>query len=410
MRDIALLHYAAPPVIGGVESVIGHHAQLMTRHGHRVRVVAGRGEAPGPSVRFIRIPRADSRHPDVLAVKAELDAGLVTPAFETLVAHLVDELARALQGADLVIAHNVCSLHKNLALTAALRQVCERSAALQLICWHHDLAWTSARYRAELHAGWPWELLRSDWPEARPRHVVISALRQRELSALFGLPTARIRVIPSGLDAAEFLNIGPDTRTLAEQLDLYAADPLLLLPVRITRRKNIELALRVLACLRETEPRAALVVTGPPGPHNPNNASYFDALRALRAELGLSTAVHFLAEVTAALLPDTVIADLYRLADALFFPSREEGFGIPILEAGLVRLPIYCAAIPALQELARDEATYFPPDGAPAEIAAALRADLLQNPTVRLRRRVRREFSWAGVYAAHIAPLIEELS
>ncbi|MBI3739501.1 MAG: glycosyl transferase family 1, partial [Chloroflexi bacterium] len=41
---ITLLHYAALPIIGGVESVMGHHARLMTDAGHQVRVIAGRGE------------------------------------------------------------------------------------------------------------------------------------------------------------------------------------------------------------------------------------------------------------------------------------------------------------------------------------------------------------------------------
>ena len=67
--NIALLHYSAPPVIGGVESVIGHHARLMARAGHTVRVIAGRGEQADPQVDFILIPLLDSRHPDILAIK-----------------------------------------------------------------------------------------------------------------------------------------------------------------------------------------------------------------------------------------------------------------------------------------------------------------------------------------------------
>ena len=73
MTKIALLHYSAPPVVGGVESVLGHHARLLADAGHEVRIVAGRGEQIDPRIPFIHLPMADSRHPEVLAVKAELD-------------------------------------------------------------------------------------------------------------------------------------------------------------------------------------------------------------------------------------------------------------------------------------------------------------------------------------------------
>src|SRR5207247_11073061 len=63
-------------------------------------------------------------------------------------------------------------------------------------------------------------------------------------------------------------------------LELFEADPLLLLPVRMTRRKRIELAIDALAELRRTHPRAALVVTGGPGAHNPTNVTYERELAA----------------------------------------------------------------------------------------------------------------------------------
>ena len=162
--DIVLVHYSAPPVVGGVESVLGHHARLMADAGHNVRILAGRGAQVDPRIPFMQVPQADSRHPDVLALKAELDDGRVPPAFDELVNQLAEELKRAIGKPDFVICHNVCSLSKNLALTAALQRVFEKQERLRPILWHHDLAWTTPRYRDELHDGYPWDLLRTDWP------------------------------------------------------------------------------------------------------------------------------------------------------------------------------------------------------------------------------------------------------
>lgn len=412
---IALLHYAAPPVVGGVEQVIGQHARLLAAHGFQVRLVAGRGAMVVPRVRFVRAPLVDSRHPAVLAAKRSLDKGRVPADFSALSAQIESELREALAGVDVVIAHNVCSLHKNLALTAALRRLCAQPAAPRLILWHHDLAWTTPRYRAELYPGWPWSLLREQWPEVQAQHVVVSETRRQELVVLLGLAVEQVVVAPSGVDVAAFYKLSPETVRLRQDLGLAQADPLLLLPVRITRRKNIELALRSVAALRQQAPGATLVVTGPPGPHNPANQAYLAELRTLRAALGLrgrdgdsaDIGVHFLAEHVDGYLPDAVIADFYRLADAMLLPSREEGFGIPVLEAALSGLPIFCADIPPLRALAGPDATYFASDADPASVAACILERLQTDPATRLRRRIRQDYTWERIFTQHIRPLLQ---
>jgi glycosyltransferase involved in cell wall biosynthesis len=402
---IILLHYSAPPVVGGVESVLGHHARLMADAGHDVRIVAGRGAQMDPRIPFMLIPLFDSLHPDILAVKAELDKGIVPPKFSSLVETLSDELNKSTVGSDLVIAHNVYSLHKNLALTAALKNLVAKSARPRLILWHHDLAWTAPRYQSELHAGYPWDLLRTHVQGVC--HVVVSEMRQRELADLLNIQTEQITVVPNGVDLSQFFKLESQTQAFVKQLDLMAAAPLLLIPVRITSRKNLELALKALAQLRKRWPQAMLVVTGPLGPHNPNNLQYFKHLQVLRSELGLDHTAHFLAEFSEAYLPDAVIADFYRLADALFLPSLEEGFGIPILEAGVEGLPVFCSDIPTLRALGGDEAMYFSSKANAEDVADLIIENLSSHPQYQMRIRVRQRYTWESIYDEHIAPLLK---
>lgn len=434
MSNIALLHYSAPPIVGGVESVLAQQARLMRQAGHTVRIIAARGAAPSADIAFASLPLIDSRHPRVLAAKADLDRGQIPADFAVLVDDIAIQLAAALREVDVLIAHNVCSLNKNLALTAAIQRLTpplpplpspddssivvgspkgcfakgaggEGAQLPRVILWHHDLAWTTPRYRSELHAGYPWDLLRTDWGA---QHVVVSELRQRELADLLRIPLEAITIVPNGVDVSAFYKLEATTRDLIERLDLLSAAPILLLPVRITPRKNIELALRTLAELRRDFPQACLIVTGPLGPHNAANVDYFARLTRLRAELNLSGAAHFLAELIDGYLPDEVIADFYRLADALILPSREEGFGIPVIEAAFSHLPIFCADIPPLRALGSHDVTYFSPDDDPAAVAALLAEHFQQDGVSRWAMRARRAFSWARVYADHIAPLLME--
>ena len=401
---IAILHYSVPPVVGGVESVIAHHARLMAADGHSVCLIAGRGESLGEEIPLNSIPLTDSLHPRVLAVQERLNIGVVTSEFDSLRDDLINQLQAALGDQDILIAHNVCSLNKNLALTAALHTLHTAQKLPCLILWHHDLAWKMPRYLPELHDGYPWDLLRTSWGNAQ--HVVVSELRRKELAGLMKLEASSVPVIPNGVDAVRFYKLEPQTQTLLDQTRLLESAPVLLLPVRLTRRKNIELALYTLAELHKEFSHAALVVTGPLGPHSINNQGYLEALTNLRDQLGLQGSIHFLAELVDSFLPDEVIADFYRIADALLLPSREEGFGIPLIEAAFSHLPAFCADIPPLRDLGLNDAYFFSPDEDPAIIANTIAKYFQSALPARLAMRARATFRWEAIYQQYIAPLL----
>ncbi|MEI8132334.1 MAG: glycosyltransferase [Leptolinea sp.] len=400
---IAIMHYAALPIVGGVESVIASHSRLISSAGHKVRVLAGRGETTDAVCPIELLPLIDSRHPRAMKVKASLDAGTIPDDFAPLVAQIQLELERALQGIDLVIAHNVASLNKNLALTAALYNISQKPGSPQLILWHHDLAWTTPRYQPELYDGYPWDLLRTAWPNVT--QVVVSDERKKEFCALTRLPVDAVQVIPAGIDLPEFLNLNQQVRSLSRQLNLLQAAPLLLTPVRITKRKNLELAIETTAHLREHLPAASLVITGPLGAHNSANQDYLIKLVSLRKMLGVEGSVHLMAEHVPDGLEMESVAGFYRLADALFLPSQEEGFGIPILEAGITRLPIFCSDLPQLKALAGSWASYFNPDDKPGKIARLIAQNLTENSSYNLRMHIRSAFTWEAIYQTRMAPL-----
>jgi glycosyltransferase involved in cell wall biosynthesis len=402
---IALIHYSAPPIVGGVETVLARQAQQFERAGHSVVVLAGRGQQWHARIPVTVIPQMDSRHPQVLKLRAALDAGQVPPEFDAFSAQLEADLRAALAGAGAVVLHNVASLPMNLALTAALYRISQSPGAPVFLLWHHDLAWTAERYAGQLSPGYPWDLLRTAWPGAR--QVVVSETRREELAGLMHIDPRGVAVVPAGLDLPEFLALPPTLLPILTHTHLDQRAPILLAPVRIVRRKNLELAITTLAALRAHLPDAVLVITGPPGAHNPANSGYLRELQQLRATLRLENAVYLMAEFAPEGLPDADVAALYRLADALFLPSRDEGFGIPLLEAGLAYLPMFCSDIPALRALAGDSALYFSPDADPLALAALVRDRLQSDPIYRHRARVRQNYTWEAVYQKQIAPLLE---
>jgi glycosyltransferase involved in cell wall biosynthesis len=147
-------------------------------------------------------------------------------------------------------------------------------------------------------------------------------------------------------------------------------------------------------------------VTGPVDPHREAGHDYLARLLTLRSRLSLDDVAWFLATEPSGVPSDAVVNDLYRLSDVLFMPSRDEGFGLPILEAAVHRLPIVCADLPPLRDLAGEAALYAGPDDDPTVSAKRILAHIEANRSTRLARRVRSEYSWDAVYRRGIAPLL----
>ena len=403
---IALIHFTAPPVVGGVESVLGHHARLMADAGHAVRVVVGRGGGFDRRVELRRIPLADARNAAIRGVQRDLARGVVSDAYAAVVTALERDLRRATEDVDLIIAHNVCSLSMNVALTAALHRLVMDRGTPPLIAWQHDIAAASKRHCDELYDGHPWDLFRRPWP--RVLQVTISEARRIELAHATGVPGSSIRVIPNGIHRDEFLSLVPATRRILDTLDLHGSGPILLTPARVTPRKNLQLAVAVIGELRRSGADARLIITGAPDAHDPRSRRYLDALRVLATAAGVAPGVHLLVDGPPAWRSAGVVADLFRIADALFLPSLDEGFGLPILEAAITRLPVICADTASLRELAGSDATYFDPRGDPAEVAEIVRRRLDADPVHHLAVRTRTSFSWKTIFSAQIEPLLLE--
>lgn len=79
-------------------------------------------------------------------------------------------------------------------------------------------------------------------------------------------------------------------------------------------------------------------------------------------------------------IPDNQLAWLYANAKALLFPSIYEGFGIPIVEAMILKCPVICSRTSSLPEVANDAALYAELN--PASFLAAIQL-ILKNPILR---------------------------
>jgi glycosyltransferase involved in cell wall biosynthesis len=153
----------------------------------------------------------------------------------------------------------------------------------------------------------------------------------------------------------------------------------------LDNRKNILNAVRALAKLPA---HYRLVLAGGDGYGS-------EAIHDFIRKEGLASRVKVLGRVS-----DERLATLYQAASALLFPSLEEGFGLPVLEAMAYELPAVVSRASSLPEVGGDAALYIDPND-PCDMAEKVRR-AVEDSTLRSKiieqGRVRaREFSWQRV-------------
>src|SRR5512133_1311217 len=221
--------------------------------------------------------------------------------------------------------------------------------------------------------------------------IAISEQTKRDLVELYGVPPGRIRVVYQTCHEA-FRSPVPEAR-LREVAARYALPPAFLLAVgTIERRKNLLLVLRALEGL----PGVPLLAVG-------RETSYAEERRAFARARGLEDRVRLLSGV-----PTEDLAALYRLATVAVYPSRFEGFGIPIVEALFSGTPVVTTKGGVFPEAGGPGSAYVDPDDPAAlrEVLVALLADegrraAMREAGLRHVARFSEEAIAAGLSAAY---------
>jgi glycosyltransferase involved in cell wall biosynthesis len=291
---------------------------------------------------------------------------------------------------DAVLIHNVMTMPFDLEWTRELQALAAEHPEIRWINWVHDVAAVNPAYA---HLNW-------QEPVPPMLHVAVSEVRRADYARASGLPLESIHVIPNGIDLASVLGL---TQRIAA-LPLGERDLVLVHPTRLVRRKNIELGLRVLASLRSDGCDATYIITGAPDPHQADGLAYHRELKNLVNELDLAEHVLFLGETGP--LGDADVRSLYSIADALFFPSTGEGFGLPLLEALAHRLPIFCSNLPVHGEVLGESGHYFQIDAESKEISAQIMRWLNNNQPTRHRMLLRQKFDMLKICQERLEPLL----
>lgn len=229
---------------------------------------------------------------------------------------------------DFVIVENALTIPMHIPLGLAITEFLIETG-LPAISHNHDFYWERSRYLVNAVQ----DMLDMAFPPSIPnlRHVTINSSAQNELAWRKGLPST---LVPNVIDYDNSDRYGlPPVSKVRAHIGIAEDDILVLQPTRVVPRKGIELAIMLVARLRD--PRCKLVVTHEAGDEGD---AYMQNLRDLAEDFSVDIRfVHTKIGRSDPRKPGRVRApyslwDVYPCADLVTYTSLYEGFGNAFLE------------------------------------------------------------------------------
>lgn len=194
------------------------------------------------------------------------------------------------------------------------------------------------------------------------RIIAISECTRRDIMELGEIDDSRIHVVYQSCDTRFRLQVSPE-----QKQDVRARYSLpkryVLFVGTIEERKNALLAAQALPYLSD---EIHLVLVG-------RQTAYAKTITSFARQNGLANRIHMLSGV-----PTSDLYAIYQQAECFVYPSRYEGFGIPVIEAIQSRLPVIACTGSCLEEAGGPDNVYVDPDE-PQEMAMAIKS-ITDNP------------------------------
>jgi glycosyltransferase involved in cell wall biosynthesis len=209
-----------------------------------------------------------------------------------------------------------------------------------------------------------------------------------QLQTLYGIPAHRLLKVPYGPGLADLE---------ATPIDGLPEEPYLLAVGIDQPHKRWDWVLQAVACIHQrSSEKIPLVAAG----LRPKDR---DRIVSLSSKLGISDRIVVLDH-----LRDEQMPTLYRNARALLYPTLIEGFGLPLVEAMTLGVPIVCSNLPPMNEIVGDAALPFAADDSNGFVRAireclvstSLRAKLIEKGQERAA-----EYSWTNSADAMLSVL-----
>lgn len=410
MKKITLLHFSYPPNIGGVEVFIKEQAKILAKFGYEITILTGSGKEVDPSIKLVQIPELQSIYNTNQALYEEImTKGITSNGFMELAKIIEEKITQEFESQDVIIVHNMLSLTHNIPFIYAFKKYVLNHQEKRVISWIHDhkyVGFDKVRINDFSLPSDVNNLLTEKIDDVK--YIAISNSLKNLVSKVTNLKSEEITVIPNGINIKEFLEIDDSIFEVFEKNNLMERFPVILSPVNIIERKNIEFSLDILYHIKKVYPNLAYVLTGKIS-HHKEGEKYLEMLNKRIDEYNLKNNVIFLNESIKRSLHKSEVHDFYSLCDIIFYFSKSENFGLPLLEATLTKTPIFLSDLLVFREVGGENFSYVDYEKTPPEDVAKKIVDFLENnKLIAMNRVVKENYDLTNLIKKNLIPIIEK--
>ena len=220
------------------------------------------------------------------------------------------------------------------------------------------------------------------------RVICVSKALQQELHGLYGVPDKKMTTLYNGVDYRRF-DVDVDTGGVRAKHAVGSDDPCVLFLGRLAWQKGPDLLLETVPDILRRQSETKFVFVG--------DGEMRHSLQARAADLGLFNSVRFTGQRRG-----LELIGLLKTADAVCVPSRNEPFGIVVLEAWSAARPVVVTRNGGPNEFVRDQDTGFMIHADCESIGRGLGTALSDTAKARKvgsngRHEVESRFSWEAI-------------
>jgi glycosyltransferase involved in cell wall biosynthesis len=187
--------------------------------------------------------------------------------------------------------------------------------------------------------------------------IAASEQTRQDIINFYHIPAEKISVLYPGTDPSFY------TETCTDSTEFFSIEKKYIISIgAITPRKNLLRTVQALHIIKTKHDLDLVVI----GTATGLGKEYLKEINTFINENGLDGRIHFLGNV-----PYKYVPDLCRKAELMVYPSRFEGFGMPIVEGLFSKIPVITSEGGCFPEAGGDGAIYVNPDNA-EEIADAI--------------------------------------
>lgn len=255
--------------------------------------------------------------------------------FDADVEAIYDSLKTALEGVNVVLTHDLIYQPACLKHNLAARRYAKEHPEVKWLHWIHS---ATSPYTLQALMGIfedrYLDLMRVEFPNSF--YVFFNDYSRPRIAANFGISEHLVKTVHHPLDVYGFWGLDGEVARFADEKRLLEADAICVYPCRLDRGKQVEVAIKTMAMLKEFQMSVRMIVidfhsTGG------DKVVYRDELKAIGIDWGLNPQeLSFTSEFSpdwSAQVPHTLVRQFQQFANVMIMPSRSESYSLVTQEA-----------------------------------------------------------------------------